>query len=214
MPNQVVVGPQAANDSSSINQRGDNYGSTVVQDYNGRYAELVRRGQVYVASTAAAGIAILVSATTGNVPTLWNPSGSGRIVYPIMLNANWLSGAVTASNLLWSVTTGTGANIGTGNPVVSFTNVAPVNALVGGPADAVIKWAPATSTYTAAPAFYAATGINLKATALDSQLSVDMQGLMALMPGNALSLTCSVASSVALIQASIWYVSVPAPVGM
>lgn len=214
MPNQIQAGPQVAIDGQPTNQRGDNFGSAITQDFNGRYAELVRRGQVYVASTAAAGIAILVSATTGNVPTLWNPTGSGRIVYPIMLNVNWLSGAVTASNLLWSVTANTGANIGTGNPVVTFTNVAPVNALLGGPAESAIRWSPAVSTYTAAPAFFAATGINLKATALDSLLSVDTQGTMALMPGTALSLTCSVASTTALIQASIWYVSVPAPTGM
>lgn len=209
MPNQVQIGPMAANDGSVVNARGDNYGAAVVQEFNGKYAEVARRGQLFVASTAAAGIAVLVSATTGNVPTLWNPLGSGKILYPVRLAVNWLSGSTTASALLWSKTENAGANIGTAAPIPTFTSVATIPAAVGVSAVSNAKWAPAVCTFAAAPAFYASTGISLKATAEDYVIYVDYDGSIALTPGNALSLTASVTTTTALLQASIWYVELP-----
>lgn len=209
MPNQIQIGPMAGNDGTVINSRGDSYGSTMVQEFNGKYAELARRGQLFVASTASAGIAVLISATTGNVPTLWNPLGSGKILYPVRLAVNWLSGATTASALLWSTTTGAGANIGTAAPIATFTNVAPVPAMVGANSASNAKWAPAVCTFAAAPAFYASTGISLKAAAEDYVIYVDYDGTIALTPGTALSLTASVTTTTALLQASIWYAELP-----
>lgn len=210
--NQGQVGPQVASDLGLANIRADNYGSQMVQEFNGKYAELARRGMLFNAKIADAGIALIVSATTGNHPTLWNPLGSGKIVYILRLYLNWLSGNIATSGLLWCTTTSAGANKGTGAPVVTFTEVATVPSLVGSSSGSNCKWAPAVCTFAAAPALYMSTGINLAATtaaAATTNLIADYDGHIALLPGTAISLTCAQATTTALFQGGIVYAELP-----
>lgn len=73
MPASIVQpGFQNSSDNSQIAQRCDNYGNVTVQEFNGRYAELARRGQLFHAQLPAAGQAIVLAATTGGHPTIWN----------------------------------------------------------------------------------------------------------------------------------------------
>jgi hypothetical protein len=211
MPNQVQVGFQQANDGGVINQRGDNFGSTVVTQFNGKYAELARRGQL-INFSVAAGAALLLSATTGNHPTIWNPTGSGKVLYLCRLKTSFLSGTTTVSSLLWCVTRNAGSSISATAPVVTFTNVSPQSAAVGGNGVSNMLWAPATCTFTAAPTFFAATGVNLGAagpTAGAGNFDMDLDGEIALYPGNALSLTCSVTTTTSLWWTSIWGAELP-----
>jgi hypothetical protein len=217
MPLQVQIGNQFGNDGTVVNQRGDNYGSTMVQEFNGKYAEVIRRGQMFIASSAAAGVAILITSTNGGgQPTLWNPAGSGKICYPVRMSVNWLSGTTTAGAILFNYTANTGSQAATASPILTFTNAAPIPALVGGSAVSSMRWAPATATptFTTAPAFWGSTGISMKAAAEDYVIYMDYDGSIALSPGTALSLGYSVASSTALLQFSIWFVELPLPTGM
>lgn len=69
-----------------------------------------------------------------------------------------------------------------------------------------MRFAPAVCTFTAAPAFYASTGINFGAaapTAGSGNYDQDIDGAIALYPGNALSLCCSVTTTTALFFTTI-----------
>jgi hypothetical protein len=192
---QLTSGDRYASDFVPIDQRGDNYGNEGVQQFNGKYAELVRRGVVFLYSTAAAGIALIVSATTGGHPTLWNPLGSGKIFYPLVLLC---------------ITKGTGAQIGTASPIPTFTAVAAEQAAAGGPnTSSRMVWSPATNTFTVAPAFWATTGLNMAGTAPINSQEVDFDGGLALYPGTAMSVTYSVATSTSLHHVTIWGAELP-----
>jgi hypothetical protein len=207
--NQVLVAPtQLATSGQTPTQTGDVYGNTLMQSYNGQYAEIVRRGNVFMYSTPTAA-ALLLSATTGNCPTIWNPAGSGMIFYPLRLAVTWLTGATTVGSLIWSITKGTGEKIGTAMPILTFTDATPEPALVGGSKKSKMRFAPATCTFTAAPAFLAYTGVNIEATNQVHSVNEDYYGSFALMPGNALSLTYSVTTSTSTHYVTIWGAEVP-----
>ena len=208
----LQVGNQIASDGGAVNQRGDNYGNTMNQQFNGKYAELTRRGQLFHCNVGTAA-AYLLSATTGNCPTIWNPAGSGKIVYILGLYSNWLSGVTVAGSLNWAVTAIAGSNIATAAPIVTFTNQAPAPALIGSSSAAVTRFAPAVCTFTAAPSFFSATGINYKTEAGDYVAQVDYDGEIALMPGTALSLVYTVTTSTALYFTDIVIAELPMPVG-
>ena len=206
MPNQLQVGYSQALDGQVMNQRGGSFGETIVQQYNGKYAEAAHRGLTFVYNTP--GQALLLSATTGNVPTIWNPAGSGRIAYVLQLSLAWLSGANVAGSVLLALTPNTGSAIGTGNPIVTFTQVAQVSA--GNPAaNSVLRFSPSANTFTAAPTVIANTGFNLAATQPTGLLQQDYDGAIAIYPGNAISLVYSVTTSTALFYATALISEVP-----
>lgn len=207
MPNQIQIGPQIATDGGVVNQRGDNYGAAVVQQGNGKYAELIRRGQLmnFSVKTAAA---LLISATTGNCPTIWNPTGSGKVLYILGLKLNFLSGTTTISSLQWMATRNAGAAIATAAPIVTFTDQVVESCALGQPASSNMRFAPAVCTFAAAPAWFASTGINLGAvspSAGSGAYFVDYDGAIAIYPGNALSLCSSVTTTT-----SLWFSTVTA----
>lgn len=177
-------------------------------DKHGKYYDVARKGRLFVASSLTAGIALIVAATTGNHPTLWNPLGSGRILSIRKLQLAYVSGANAPGSLAWNVTEDAGAQVGTGGPILTFTKVAVRNALAGGPVDSKGLWSPAISTYTAAPAYHRPTGISLftgaAATAVAPfVLEEEYDGDNLIMPGTALSLVTQQATTTALFRITV-----------
>jgi hypothetical protein len=215
MPLQTQTGSVIANDGGVVNQRGDNYGASVVQEMNGRYAEVTRRGQKFNFSVAAAA-AILLTNTTANGPTIWNPLGSGKILYIDKLELSWLSGTITVSSLIWNITKNAGSQAATGSPILTFTNVPSsiTPALVGSSSVSSMLWAPVTATFTAAPSFYRATGINMIAAGAQNSFQAVYEGDLALLPGQALTLNCAVTTTTALFWTTIMATELPLPVGV
>jgi hypothetical protein len=209
----LQVGPQPVQDNTPANQRGDNNGCEMVQEFNGRYAEVTRRGQKFNFSVGAAA-AILLTNTTANGPTIWNPAGSGKILYIDKLELSWLSGTITVSSLIWNITKNAGNTAATGSPILTWTNVAPTPALVGGATASRMLWAPITSTYTAAPSFYRASGINMIAAGASVPFVATYDGDFAVMPGNAVTLNCAVATTTALFWTTIMGTEVDLPAGV
>jgi hypothetical protein len=213
MPMQNQVGPFVANDGAVSNMRADNYGSSIVQQFNGKYAEQARRGQLFNASVAAAA-AILLTNTTANGPTLWNPLGSGVILYINQLYLTWVSGTITVSGLIWNITRNAGAQAATGAPILTVTPVATRPCMEGSSSVSKAIWAPVTTTYTAAPSFLRATGISMIAAGQTAVIEQDYDGTFAVMPGNAVTLNCAVATTTAIFWTTIIYSEVPIPAGV
>jgi hypothetical protein len=198
--NQLQTGPVYSSVGNAVNQRGGNFGETIVSQYGGKYAQLAKDGLLFN-YTVKTGAAILLSATTGNVPTIWNPAGSGTVVYICKLLLNFLSGTTTISSLQWMVTKNAGNAIATGGAVVTFTDQTPEPAIAGGPFISKVRFAPAVCTFTVAPAFYASSGVNLGAvspSAGSGNYDQDYDGAIAIYPGTALSLCSSVTTTTSL----------------
>lgn len=78
-----------------------------------------------------------------------------------------------------------------------------------------MRFAPTTNTFTAAPTVFTSTGLNINATNGAGYVDLtDYNGMIALLPGNAISLTYSVTTSTAVFQGSIVYAELPIPSGV
>ena len=208
--NSVTGTVNLADGSRLYSPRQGRQGDTIVSQLHGKYTEAMTRGKVWMATVGVAGIALITTATGGGHPTIWNPLGSGVILSFISLSYNMLSGTCAPGAVGWYVTTSTGAGAATGAPIVTFTEVAPINALVGFGGTSAAKWSPATNTFTAAPAFYCAADLSTSTyvvTAVTPPVSniIYYDGALGLYPGTALSLCATMATTTAkFVPRLVW----------
>ena len=198
---QGTVGGQKASDGEDRTLRLGNQGELISSGgLHGRYYEQTCRGNVYMGTVAVAGIALITTATGGGFPTIWNPAGSGVNVSLIRLSLNCLMDGNHAPGALgWYKTANTGASIGTGSPIATFTDITPISCLIGSAATGKARWSAATNTFTAAPAFLVAADFSLATLTAATAVApygnfIDYEGAMVIQPGVALSL-CSTAAS-------------------
>ncbi len=210
-PANPVVGEALYPDNPVASQNAQRisvYGSNVNSLTPGESFEDTLNGQTQTFFTPSAA-ALLISATTGNCPTLWNPSNSGKIFIPKKLICTYLSGTTTIGSVLLAKTltqAGT-AVIATNGPIITFTS-AVANAQTNGGLGATnakatqMLWAPAVSTFVAAPTVFMGTEINMGAVApTNGGLGVSahrFNGECIVWPGQALSIVYSVTTSTAL----------------
>lgn len=214
---EMRVGPARLADDAEAAPRLGNSGEQIVQELNGRYYEQVIRGNVFIYSTVAAGIALITPAAAGLIPTIWNPTGSGYNFIPIRLVLGYVTALHNApTNITLSSIPNAGNVIGAGLPIITFTDVAPVNALLGSGKVSKMRWAPAVCTFTPIPTFLMTTGISQftgeDATAVAPfQLCVDFDGTLIVGPGNTLSLGSVGATTTSLYTVSIIGMELPVP---
>ena len=214
----LIAGPQYFADGSTQSAqafRAGRDGSLIVQESHGKYYEGLMRGKIFHATTLTAGIALIVSATSGNHPTLWNPTAApGSNAELLKLTLARVSGTDAPGALYWCSTIGAGSTVATAGPIATFTYLTnpPLNALAGGTpsSDPLMRWAGSVCTFTAAPVFWAPAGITLftgtmAAVIAEIAIAIDYDGEMGVAPGSALSLTTQAATTTALYAADLIY---------
>ncbi len=139
--------------------RMGNFGELMTSRLNASFYEHVLRGNAFVYSTPAAGAA-LVAPTTTNAPMLWNPAGSGKNLVLHKIEFGYVGTTWSPGHIGYAVITNAGSQIGTGAPIVSLTQVAGVNLLVGAGNASVMRFAPTTLVVVAAPTFLCTSGIS------------------------------------------------------
>jgi hypothetical protein len=158
--------------------------------------------------SASAGIAIIVPATGGGHPTLWNPSDSGVYVHVRRLEMSYVSGNNAPCAIEWAFVSNTGSAVGTGAPIATATLVASVSR-IGEGSTAKARWSPTTNTFTAAPAFLRPTGLSLltgvaaTAVAPFALIAQYSQDDLVLAPGSAISLCNQTTTTTALFQVGV-----------
>lgn len=182
-------------------------------DYSvyGRFADQNLRGNSFLYHVPAQ--ALLLSATTGGHPTLFNPSGSGKTFIPIALRACFVSGTTVIGSVLLAETLNAGSAAATASPILTATLVAAKSARRGAGLTSVMQWSPTTNTFTAAPTVIAASGLNFGAAAPTGTgvYEARFDGALAFDPGTALSIVYSVTTSTALFQITLFGLEVPVP---
>ena len=195
--------------SDDIAQLGDDR-QIIVEQYHGRHYLAARKGRMFVATSATGGIALIVAATTGGHPTLWNPHGSGRILSVKKLVLAYGSGTNAPGSLAWNIVERAGANEATGATIPTATRVAVVSAMAGGPVDSKAIWSPTTNTFTAAPGYYRPTNLSLftgaAATAVPPfTLHEDYDGDLLIAPGTALCLVAQQTTTTSLFRITVLF---------
>lgn len=127
---------------------------------SGQYYTDTYLGNVFVGSTAVAGVKPPAYNATAHTFCVWNPLGSGKNIVPIRLQAGWSDTTGAAGNVVISYQNGVGSQVATGAPITAATLVAPVNTKLGAGNASVSKFAPATITFASATSLLLTTGIS------------------------------------------------------
>jgi hypothetical protein len=126
------VGPKSLGDGAEKQIRQTAAGNVMTQHASGRFYELAVRGNLFMYSTAVAGIVMAAPANT-NEFCIWNPIGNGVAFVPLKVMWATVSGAAAiAGSLEFYKQINMGGAIGTGAPFSVFTNIAPVPCYLGG----------------------------------------------------------------------------------
>lgn len=197
------------------------YGDQLATALHGKYAEQALRGNLFLASTVVAGLAIPISTTTAPTVMLWNPGDSGVNAVLGRYTAGQVSGDAVAANIgLVAVSTlvSVGSNIATGNLITAFAqnvlNTNTFNAKLNSGARPQVKSSTqGTNTITAG------TWIKSLGMGWNSQLATsvsggnvfnyDFDGEIVLPPGTAIHVAATAASVALYAQTLSWY-EVPA----
>src|SRR3990167_5911467 len=177
---RTLVGIQKISDSVATTARAGKHGDVIVSNLHGKYYETASRGQVFCASTLAAGIVVpFIAATVASKFTLVNPAGSGVNVELIDISVQRVPGTslITGLGIAFqgplastggypgTLTISTGEHgstlIGSGNvpPCVHYSAATHTNAAIGDLFP--VFWfmnTVATTTITEGPSIYAFDG--------------------------------------------------------
>ncbi len=179
-------------------------------DQYGQFTQATLQNQLFVYKCPAQ--ALLLSATTGGHPTLWNPGGSAKLFIPVRIVLGFVSGTTVIGSVLIAETLTAGNTISTTAPIVTFTQVAAVGSRRGAGGVSTMFWGPTTNTFTAAPTVLSATGLNLGAadpTNSGHEHIHHFNGTLAFEPGTAMSIVYSVTTSTALFHVTLYGLEVP-----
>lgn len=213
----VVFDPSSAASADGSTVTG-NYGranEALVAELHGKYFEQCYRGNVYYCSSATAGVVIPISSTLTPVYTIWNPAGSGKLCCPVVSVFGHNATTSVLGGLVWMATTNAGSAIGTAAPIVSFTNVGPINANLGSGKVASTRFATSASTLTiiAAPTIFRHTGVTVAANTVATATAGwvwrdEWDGGGIIPPGNAIHLMGTTAVALTLNVTTV-FVEVP-----
>jgi hypothetical protein len=161
------------------------------------YTEIMLNGNVYIGSTAAAGVLLTAYNSTSPTYGIWNPLGSGVMVIPLhvkmgVATANTLS--VSAFGITWMANAG--SEVGTGSQVTAWTDAAPVNAKLGIGSPSKIRFTPSGATLATAPVHLTSIANSQESTATAGNVQWvhhDFDGHLGIPPGNFIGIGGSVA---------------------
>lgn len=170
---------------------------------SGKYFVDTLSGNVFIGTTAIAGVNLPAFNATAHTFCVWNPAGSGKNIIPIKCSVGYSATTGAAGNIVYSFQNGVGSQVATGGPITAATLVAPLNALIGAGNSSIAKFAPATITFAAATSLLRTSGISqlvttAATTAIGTFLATEeFDGTIIIPPGTAFC----VAGNIALLSA-------------
>ena len=119
-----------------------------VANGSGQYYQDTINGNVFIGTTAAAGVVLAAYNATAVTFALWNPAGNSRNAVLIGCDIGYISGTVASSTYTYSYQTGVGSTAATAAPITAATLGTPVNGLIGSGQSSSMRFVPATLTLT------------------------------------------------------------------
>ncbi len=162
---------------------------------NAQYYTDCFNGNMFIGSTAVAGIKPPAYNATAHTYCIWNPLGSPKNVVLVSMDVGYSDTTSAAGNFTLSYQTGVGAQVASGGAITAATLVAPVNALLSAGNSSVVKFAPATATFAAATTLLLTLGWSQLVTTATTTSSIgwtqhyEFNGKLIIPPGTAVCLT-------------------------
>ena len=208
----IVFDPSSAAtaDGTTANINLGRANEALVAELHGKFFEQCYRGNLYYASTAAAGVAISTSSTLTPTYSLWNPAASGKLMVPVSLMVSWATVTTLAGGVVWTATTNAGSSISTTAPMVAFGTGTAINANLGSGKVSVVRAATGgTTTIVAAPTLFRTTGISVGTTSLVAGTAwwcarEEYDGSMIVPPGNAIHVMASTVLAAVCTITTAW----------
>lgn len=218
---QVQVGAPSnasATDGNIYNQLGGKAAEGIVAELHGKYYTQAYRGNLFVVSTVAAGLAVPIVSTTAPTVALWNPIGSGKNAVLIRASlSNTLNATTVQGSVLLMAQFNAGSTVATGAVYTAFnrsalgTNLFNCN-LGGGNVSVMNASANGTNTLTAASVLVIAnmgqmnptTAAGAVATGAQPALIYDFDGTVIVPPGVTVYFAGSSASVALFTQSLLW----------
>ncbi|MFA5165417.1 MAG: hypothetical protein WC481_07635 [Candidatus Omnitrophota bacterium] len=185
-----------------------------VASIGGQYLDWLRKGYIFTGFTATP-LSILKYDSATNVPSLWNPADSGRLVVPITLS---LGPSAAGTEVIHSIglnyKVNCGSALGTAAPISAYTEVAAVPNLLGSEKKSMAKWSPATNTLTAVGTLFMLTGLGMwlegtPASEAWQDLNFEFNAKLALKPGTAIQVVSTPAASSTTYSVALTWAEIP-----
>lgn len=176
-------------------------GELAVSQTHGRLGLVTSLGNVFVASTAAAGVTIPISSATAPTFTLYNPIGSNVQAELLMLNIGITNATTVVSPLLLGYSSGLTA----ATAPSSTTARAVTNAKLGGAAS--VSQFYTAATITAATTFVTIGSVSATSGAFPN-FNLDLMGSLILTPGSFVHV-CGTAAQSSASSVSLWFAEFP-----
>ena len=185
-----IVGPSPATDGSPVELRFSNARELIVAQAHGKYAEAVKRGNVYVGGTAASGVAPGTAIGTTAGFSLHNPLGSKVGLSVLRATMGYVSGTMGAGVIHWLANVNTQLALPTGTAITLY------NAAIGArSAPTGLAFTTATIATPLVLRPFASIGASLATTAVQPwQIVEDVDGEFLVLPGGTLSLHATAAA--------------------
>lgn len=211
---RTLVGLPKLADDGQPSLRSGWFADLIVSELNPKWFEWAARGYLYHYSSAAAGVTLAVAGN--NLPTIWNPMGSGKLFVPLRVLLGYVSATNVAGHLSWAKQANVGSQLGTAAPFSVFTDIAAENAILGGGKKSAVRFS-TTQTWTAAPTYFRPCGLSTAAMAAATAVApfpmvFDEDGSIIVQPGNAIQL-CANAAIAMVAAVSILGLELPLPPG-
>ncbi len=177
---------------------------------SGKYYPDVKAGNVFIGSTAAAGVAFPISTGTAVTFGLWNTSSNKNAVLH-RLTAGYTSGTI-ALGTIGLANQYVGFATATAAPLSAFTDGTPKNALVGSGGASSMRFTPSAATLSAGGTALWWGGRSIESASAGTGIfnaDWDLDGSIIVPPGN-LVFVCGSVAQTALFSMSLTWSEVPA----
>lgn len=176
--------------------------------------QMALAGRLFIGSTTHAGVTIPAYNATAQTFGLWNPAGSGRVLFPVKLALGQTDATTPAiSSIGLSRLETTGATVATGAPISAFTETAPISGLLGAPVGPHAGRFTLAATITA-PTFSIELGFSQDSVTPGTQIDTvihEFSGETGIWPGTYVGLGGAPIAPGQDFAASIWWIEVDQP---
>lgn len=217
---QIEVGAPSATsigDNQVTGVLGGKQGDMITSQLHGKYYTQASRGNVYYASSAAAGLVNTIFSAT-SAPTyigllVWNPQGSGRNLSMIRANVGIAAvGATALSAWGYAWVNNAGSGVATAGVVSSFTGITATrgSAICGlGGQGSSVALTGSAATFTTALAWGRSAAFSSATGAITTQIgppmmTEDFEGSMIVPPGTIWTITTAILSGITAVSTAIW----------
>jgi len=195
----ATVGPQTLQDGAKVYGRADKQGALVTTNAHGRYTEAAYRRNIFYSHTANQATSVPEEINVGN--TVWNPTGSGRVLSLLKwaISVTATSAGCLGFNLTYGVAALTPTTL-----TAATTGCTYLSGVTG------VAKAYSTATYLAHPTPIFLLHHNTEAISLTGETYVagDFEGGIIVPPGFYVGINAITAAGVG-IYSSLWWEEIP-----